>query len=399
VPVPELKTGPAAAQWADWRGARRDGLSDLVPDKLPSRKQLLWSHTMTGPGMSGLAVADGCVVVADKSFGDMEDVFRCLDADTGREIWKLQYPAPGEMDFTNSPRANPLIDDGVVYLLGAYGHLHCVKLDSGEMVWTKNLQDDFGAELPTWGFCSTPLLVGDKLIVNPGAEFASLVALDRRTGIPLWLTPGNPPGYGSFILAKFDGIEQIIGYDAVSLGGWDPQSGLRLWTLTPPYEGDFNVATPIVAGDKLLVSTENNGTRLYGFDGAGKIAPQPLAVNEDLLPDTSTPVILDGLVLGSCFRLVCLDLENGLDMLWEHEDDPYCDYASIIGGNGHFLVTTQVGTLSLVKANRAGFQCVDTLDLFDDVPQAERDVWSHPALVGNRLYIRNSLAVYCFLLE
>jgi hypothetical protein len=167
----------------------------------------------------------------------------------------------------------------------------------------------------------------------------------------------------------------------------------------PEYDGDFNVPTPIVVGDKLLVSTENNGTRLYGFDSADKIIPEPLAVNEDLIPDTSTPVVHDGLVLGSCSRLVCLDLNQGLHMLWEHEDDPFCGYATMIGGNGHFLVTTQVGTIGLVKADRSGFQYVGTVDIFQDVADTQRDVWSHPALVAGRLYIRNLLAVYCFLLE
>ncbi len=395
VSLPELKK---QGQWPDWRGLRRDAVSADVPPSLTSAK-LLWSHTMTGPGMAGLAVADGRVIATDKSFGDEDDVFRCLDADTGRQIWKLTYPAPGEMDFTNSPRANPLVHDGLVYLLGAYGHLHCVKLDSGQIVWSANLQSDFGAELPTWGYCSAPLLVDDKLIVNPGTETASLVALDHRTGAPIWTTPGDPPGYGSFILAELGSVRQIVGHDVASLGGWDPETGARLWTLVPEWEGDFNVATPIVVDGHLLVSTENNGTRLYEFDGEGKIVPEPLALNEDLVPDTSTPVVHNGLVLGSCFSLMCLDRNDDLKTLWEHDEEPFGDYASIIAGNGHFLVTTQMGTVALIKADPAGFQSVGSLDLFDDVADTDRDVWSHPALVGNRLYIRNMLGVYCFLLQ
>jgi len=399
VPLPDLWSEKRrAAGWPDWRGPNRDAVSPDVPAKLTAAT-LLWSHTMTGPGMSGLAVADGYVIAADKSFDERDDVFRCLDAETGRQVWKLAYPVPDKMDFTNSPRANPVIRDGLVYLLGAFGHLHCVRLGSGDVVWSKNLPAEFAAKVPTWGYCSTPLVVGHRLIVNPGAERASLVALDRRSGERLWAAPGDPPGYGSFVLASFSGVEQIVGYDAVSLGGWDPQTGRRLWKLVPQYEGDFNVPTPIVVGDKLLVSTENNGTRLYGFDGKGRIIPEPLAANEDLAPDTSTPAVENGLVLGSCFRLVCLDLNKGLGTLWEHEEDPFCDYASVIGGNGRFLVTTQVGKLGLVEADRAGFRCAGTVDLFRDVADTERDVWSHPALVGNRLYIRNLLATYCFLLE
>jgi len=231
VPLPDLrsrkKKEKEASGWPDWRGANRDAISPDVPAAL-SGATLLWSHTMTGPGMSGLAVADGRVIAADKSFGETDDVFRCLDAETGRQVWKLAYPAPGRLDFTNSPRANPVVHDGLVYLLGAHGHLHCVEVETGDVVWSKNLPAEFAADVPTWGYCSTPLVVDDRLIVNPGAEAASLVALDRRTGGRLWAAPGDPPGYGSFILATFGGVAQIVGHDAPSLGGWHPQSAGRL---------------------------------------------------------------------------------------------------------------------------------------------------------------------------
>ena len=385
--------------WPDWRGPRRDALTNDVPEALPAEERLLWARTLTGPGMSGMAVDAGCVVVTDKDLELKRDVFRCLDADTGRQLWRLSYPAPKEMDFTNSPRANPVVSGGLVYLLGAFGDLHCLRLQSGEVVWKRQLLEDFGAKLPTWGMCSTPLIVGDKLIVNPGAEDASVVALDRLDGKVLWSSPGEPPGYSSFILAELGGRRQIVGYDAVSLGGWDPETGERLWQLTPEWEGDFNVPTPIVVGSQLLVSTENNGTRLYGFDERGRIVPQPVAKSEDLSPDTSTPVVLDRLVFGNYGALVCLDLDDGLKTLWESDDDALMDYCSFIAGNGRVLVMSQSGKLYLIRADRKGFNCISALELFDDVADTEREVWSHPALIGNRLYIRNLLAVYCLLIE
>jgi ABC-type phosphate/phosphonate transport system substrate-binding protein len=109
VALPPIAGSRAPAGWTDWRGPRRDGICNGVPEKLPAEKRLLWSRTLTGPAMSGLAVAAGYVVVADKGLRDDTDIFRCLYADTGAERWKLVYPAAGKMDFTNSPRANPLI--------------------------------------------------------------------------------------------------------------------------------------------------------------------------------------------------------------------------------------------------------------------------------------------------
>jgi outer membrane protein assembly factor BamB/ABC-type phosphate/phosphonate transport system substrate-binding protein len=385
--------------WPDWRGPKRDGISRDVPDSLPQERRLLWSRTMTGVGMSGLAVGANCVVVADKNLDETQDIFHCLDADTGDEKWRIRYPAAGEMDFTNSPRANPVIYQGLVYLLGAFGDLHCAELATGKVVWKKHLVRDFHARRPQWGYSSTPLLVGDSLIVTPGAPDAALAALDRRTGDVIWKTAGDPPGYASFVRARLGGVDQIVGYDAVSLGGWDPANGKRLWRLIPELDGDFNVPTPIVVDEKILVTSENNGTRLYGFGRDGRIDPKPLAVNQDLTPDTSTPLVLDGLVFGNFGGLMCLDLEGGLATRWESDAEGLTDYCSFIGGNGHLFVMSQMGRLFLVEADRESYQCKATLDLFHDVPDTDREVWSHPALVGNRLYVRNLLSVYCFLLN
>jgi outer membrane protein assembly factor BamB len=285
-------------------------------------------------------------------------------------------------------------------MLGAFGDLRCADLETGTEVWNRRLAEAFDAERPAWGYSSTPLVVDDKLIVNPGAKGAAIVALERKTGKLLWKTAGGSPGYAGSVVGTLGGVRQIICYDAVSLGGWDPDTGKRLWKLVPEFEGDFNVPTPIISKGRLLVTTENNGTRLYGFDRAGRILPEPLSRNEDLAPDTSTPVTLDGMVFGNHGALLCLDLEDRLKTLWKFdEEDALAQYCSFIAGNGHVLVTAQTGDLYLVRADRERYACVGHLSLFADVPDIDRDVWSHPALVGNRLYIRNLLAVYCFVLR
>jgi outer membrane protein assembly factor BamB len=384
--------------WPDWRGSGRHATSDDVPARLPEKPRLLWSRVMTGCGMAGLSAADGVVMVADKSADCQTDVFHCLDADSGIERWRIAYPAKGEMDFTNSPRATPVIHRDRVYLLGALGDLLCVGLDSGKVIWRKNLPRDFAAPVPTWGFCATPLVIDDKLIINPGSDEASLVALDLLTGKPRWQTAGPKPAYSSFIETSPRGIRQIIGYDAVSVGGWDPANGKRLWRMVPDDPGDFNVPTPVMLGERLLLSTENNGTRLYRFDDQGVPVETPVAVSGDLHPDTSTPVAHAGLVFGSCNGLVCLDAGT-LQRNWTTDGGPLADYCSLIAGNRRLLIATQSGELLLVKATPQEFAPISKLELFPDVPDTEKDVWSHPALVGNRLYIRNSLAAYCFLLE
>ena len=399
VGCPPLETGGDSEDWAEWRGPGRRAVSPHIPASLPDRPILLWNKTLTGPGMSGPAVAGQRVIVADRDLDGTRDIFRCLDADTGRELWRLAYDAPGDLDFTSSPRATPVVHDGVVYLLGAFGHLHCVRLDSGEIVWKRHLVEDFNAELPQWGMSATPLVVDDKLIVNPGGPEASVVALGRKTGKVVWQTPGNPAAYSSFVAGTFGGRRQVVGYDATSLGGWDLKTGKRLWTLTPQVGGDFNVPTPIEADGKLVVSTENNGTRVYAFEADGTPRQEPLAVNANLSPDTSTPVLYKGRLYGAGGRLVCLDVENALKTVWTRDDQVFGDYCTFLAGNDRVLVVTQTGQLYLLKAGGARYQCVGRLDLFAGEAMEEKDLWGHPAIVGNRLYVRNLLGVYCYLLE
>jgi outer membrane protein assembly factor BamB len=299
------------------------------------------------------------------------------------------------MEFTNAPRAARVIHGSFVYLLSAFGDLYCVSLYGSGIVWRRNIIQDFDAKLPPWGTCSTPLVVGDCLIVNPGAADASLAALGLYTGETVWKTPGEPSGYGSLILGTFGGVRQIVGHDATSLGGWDPNTGQRLWTVRPDKQGDYNVPTPLNVFGRLLVATENNGTRLYGFDPNGRIQPQPLARNADLTPDTSSPVVAGGLVFGCSRGLFCLDPADGLQTLYAAErNGAFKEHAALIAGKDRVLAITLRGELILFQAAREGFTLVDRLRVFKGT-----EVWSHPALVGNHLYLRSLNEVCCLLLD
>jgi len=390
----EARVPPSTTEWTDWRGPGRAGTSPDIPTKLPATAKLLWKRGLTGPGPAGVAATASHVIVADKSEQNDQDIWRCLDAETGKELWTVAYGTPKELQFTNAPRATPVIHGGFAYLLGAFGDLHCVSLHGHRIVWRRQIVEDFGAKRPPWGMCSTPLIVDDSLVVNPGAPDASLVALGLYTGEVLWKTPGEPAAPASLILGTLGGVRQIVGYDAASLGGWDPNTGQRLWTLLPDKKGDYNVVTPINVNGRLLVATENNGTRLYDFDETGRIRPIPVARNPKLAPDTSTPVVTESLVFGCSRGLFCLDLDNLKTQYSAESDEAFQDYVSLVAGNGHLLATTVRGELVLLKAARDGFTPVSRLQVFKGA-----EVWSHPALVGPRLYLRSMKEICCLLLD
>lgn len=380
-------------EWTDWRGPGRKGFVPQLPRRLPAKPKRLWSAPLTGPAMAGPAATAQFVIVPDKTADTARDLFRCLSAKDGKEFWRLEYVAPDELDYSNAPRATPVIHDGLVYLQGALGHLHCVELATGKVVWKAHLFDDFRTPRLTWGASVSPLVLDDKLVIAPGAKDASVVALDRRTGKVIWKTPGHAAAYSAFIHGNFDGVAQVIGYDVASLGGWDPQTGRRLWELVPPAGADFNVTTPVVVGSQLLLAAENNATRLHRFDGKGRLVPLPAQKNKDLAPDTCTPVVVSGRVFATAYgELFCLDLNAGLKTLWREADDMFHDHVTLVAGPDRVLVWTIGGDLLLLDATADRYQVISQVRPF---PGKAVDSMAHPAFVGDRLYLRSPKELLC----
>lgn len=271
------------------------------------------------------------------------------------------------------------------------GTLTCVDLAGGKVQWRRELQREFPpAEKLPWGLASSPLVVDGKLIMQTSGRAATVIALDPATGRTLWQAAGDGPAFASFVVATFGGRRQLIGYDRTSLGGWDPATGERLWKLVPTQADDFNVPTPIVAGERLIVASENNGTRLYRFNAAGKIVPKFEAEYFDLAPDTHSPVLAAGKLFGIWGRLYCLDAAS-LKELYTADDDAFDDYASLIASDDRLLALTERGELVLVDATAPQLKILSRLKLFDDAT----GVFAHPALVGDRLYVRGNDEIVC----
>jgi outer membrane protein assembly factor BamB len=383
-------------EWAGWRGPGRDGHAAWLPASLPKDLKPKWKKRLRSPGVGGIAATAKYVVASDREGGDTLDAFRCLDANTGNELWKISYAAKGDLDYGSSPRATPLIHGDHVYLFGAFGHLNCVKLTSGQIVWKKDVRKEFRVTSKmVWGHASSPLIVDNQLIVNPGGPEASVVALDPLTGKVIWQSPGDASAFASFLRMEINGQTQIIGYEATSIGGWNPVDGKRLWKHTPPRPNDFNVPTPLVYRDKLVLTTENNGTRLFEFNSERALNDVPIAVNEDLAPDTHTPVIVGDRLFGVWNELQCLDLKNGLKTLWTADATTFQNYVSMIASQDKVLIAGIHGEVLLIDALADSYRVISEIRLIDD----DSGVFSHPAIVGNRLYIRGSSDIRCFVLE
>lgn len=390
---PDGKVEPKPVSWHQFRGPNRDGAAPWLPLVLPEKMQPAWQVELPADGIGGIAATEREVILGTRDALDGADVFFCLEADTGAERWRFEYPAVARepLDYGNSPRATPLIAEGRVFLLGAFGHLNCVDLASGDLVWTSHLPPEFEAPLPKWGCTGSPLLHDGRLIVQPGGREASLIALDPKTGDVLWESPGRRASYAGFIVATVHGKAQLIGYDEETLGGWDAATGRRLWEHKPEQTGDFNVPTPFMIDTRLCVFTENNGTRLLEFDAEGKLINKPVAHFEDLAPDAHSPVRVGERIVGHSQQLHCLDARS-LKPLWSLDDRDFGTYTSIItDGRSRTLTLSDKGCLMLHDASGSKAKELGHLHVCESNVHA----LSHPALVGNRLYLRLGQRVAC----
>jgi outer membrane protein assembly factor BamB len=324
------------------------------------------------------------VVTASRDFLDQNDVIQCFDTESGELLWQHLYPAAGRLDYGNSPRATPLIHDGSVYSLGAFGDLCCLELETGLILWQVNIAKEFHARPLTWGHSGSPILSGNRLIVQPGGSEGSLVALDSETGDVIWKTPGTAAGYSSLLLKAVKQTEQVIGYDADSLGGWDAKTGKRLWRLSPAVKGDFNVPTVVSLDDRIVVASENNGTRIYHFADDGTLHPEPDAVNEDLKPDSHTPAVSGGRIFGIWNEFYCLDPDQQLKTAAMITDDAFGQYGSLIVSDRRALVLSGEGELILIATDQDKPGIISRLKL----TKTPVRVLAHPAVAGNAMYVR-----------
>lgn len=388
----EPEKAPPAAEWTGWRGPNRDGHVSWLPEKLPEKPHVVWEQPLTSKGLGGIAATKDYVIVSDKEVMDTTDVYKCLRADTGKEVWAVRTFAAGELDYGNSSRATPLIWKDLVFFYSAFGYLQAVELATGKLVWDLDVKEKFGAnDERKWGFSTSPLIADDKLIINPGGKDASLVALDPKTGKVLWKTPGKPASYGNFLVGTFGGVKQLIGWDHDTLGGWDLTTGKRLWEWKPDNKSVFNVPTPMAYGDKVVVSVESNGTYLFQFKDKGVLDPKPLAHYKDLQPDTHSPTVCGDRLFGLWTGLHALDLKNDLKPAFVNREATFMGYGTVVAAGDRVLVITLKSELVLLDAKADKLKVLGRLALLEN----ERGLYSHPAFVGTRVYVRGENSIQC----
>jgi len=415
-----------AADWPQWMGPTRDGVwteTGLI-DKFPAGgPKVLWRTPIAG-GFAGPAVVGDRVYVTDYVTPDTDykklnnpstrppldgkERVLCLDATSGKVLWKHEYDCHYEVSYPCGPRCTPTVADGKVYTLGSEGDLFCLDAAKGTVVWSKALKKEYNAATPIWGFCGHPLVDGKKLICLVGGKDSVAVAFDKDTGKELWrAVSAKEPGYAPPTIITAGGTRQLLIWDAEKLNGLDPETGKVYWSVPLAASYDMSIMAPRKGGDFLYAG---------GIGGKGKLlklAKDKPAAEEvwtgkgttAIYPINSTPIVDGEMMYG-------VDQDGALrgvkfatgERVWE-------TFAPVAGGdrasnNGTaFLVKNgdrywlfnERGELVVAKLTPKGYEEIDKAKILEPTGYSRpRDVvWSHPAFANQCVYARNDKEIVC----
>jgi outer membrane protein assembly factor BamB len=338
-------------------------------------------------GVGGLTATSAMVVVSGRDATDTRDRFTALDPESGQRLWVYQYDAPAELDYGNSPRATPAIVDGVVVTLGATGILSGLDAQTGVALWSADVRRRFEAPLPTWGFSASPLVI-DGVILLPLGNESPLVALDLLSGETRWRVAAGASAYAS-LMPIGENMIAGVSEDGYFLRRRD--DGSSVWSYESEFSGDFGVPSPVVGQHGAIFSGENNGV-LWFKDLLKERADQASAVDERLIPDSHTPVVVGDQLLVAHDGLHSLNLREALSESWSIAGDMITGYASIIASADRALVTTEGGKLLLVDLGDNPGKLLDQQMMTED----RHSLLSHPAILGDRLLVRVKSEVRCY---
>ncbi len=406
-----------AEDWPQWRGKNRDGvlhedsLLEVLPDgELPRR----WSVPI-GPGYSGPTVANGRVYVTDRGDGsDSAEVERvlCFDAADGKLIWQHVYDVNYTISYTAGPRAAVTVHDGKALSVGAMGHLKCFDAVSGDLRWEHDLASEYHARMPIWGIAAAPLVHDDLVIqVAAGEGNACVVAFDLESGEERWQAIDEKAGYSAPILIQQGGQDVVACWTGESITGLAPKTGEILWSIPMPSRNmPIGVATPVVAGDHLFVSSFYDGSMLIRLN-ADKPSAEKLwhrvgrdEKNTDALHCMiSTPFIKGEYIYGvdSYGELRCLHLATG-DRVWEDTMAvPKARWATIHtfhDGDREIMFNDQ-GELIFATVSPEGYQEHSRTKLIAPTRQQlnRRNgvTWAHPAIANGYIFARSDKELVC----
>ena len=417
-----------AEDWPQFLGPNQNGKSSekgIIKD-WSNGLPLIWTKDLdTSYGIG--VVSQGKYFQFDRT-GNKERL-TCLNATTGDEIWKVDQSVEYRdmYGYNNGPRSSPTVYKNWVITYGVAGRLTCVKKSDGSIVWSRDLNKEFGVIQNFFGVACTPVIHDDKVIVMVGGSpsedqrlplgrldmvsgnGSGIVAFDVQSGKESYRLSNQLASYSTPLLTNISGRITAIAFMRGGLIAFDPDKGTQLWEF--PWRSDrlesVNAALPVVRDNQILISecydigsamveVSAEKTKLLRKDPRNRR-------EQSFRAHWATPIEHNGYLFGCSGRnkpdsdLRCIRWSDG-KLMWQHNN---LTRTSLLYVDDHFVVLDEDGVLELIRATSEKYQRVGELNLtksYDGhpAPFLEPPCWAAPILANGLLYVRGANRVACF---
>ncbi len=355
----------------------------------------LWKRDV-GAGFAGPAVVGDRLILFHRV--NNRETVEAMDANTGKTIWTFDYATTYRDDFgfDEGPRAVPVIAGGRVFTHGADGMLHGIDFATGMMLWSVDTRKVFDAPKGYFGVASSPVVDGNRVLVNVGGKNGGIVAFDAAPGKAIWTATTDEPSYSAPIVADINGQHTGVFFTRTGLVAVDPASGKVLYQhrWRARMAASVNAATPIVSGNRIFLSA-SYGTGAVLLQVANNSVTPIWSGDESMSNHYSTSILKDGYLYGFDGRqefgqtLRCVELATG-KVMWNV--DGFGAGTLLIAGDT-LVITRESGELALAPASPKAFRFNARAQLLKGVVRA------YPALSNGRYYVRNEHQLTAFDLQ
>jgi outer membrane protein assembly factor BamB len=373
-----------AGDWPCWRGPNHDGISTeknfMTTWQQPPK--ILWEYP-TGSAFSSFAVVGTRAYTCGTK--DKKQVLYCFGVDTGKVIWEVPFEKElRERQGGDGTRATPTVDEGRVYILGAFGLLLCVNAEDGREVWRLQFHNH-----PQWYYAGSVLIEGEMALASGGKSDGALVAVDKKTGKVIWKCGDEPPGYSTPYPFTFNGQRYIAELMAKSAIIAEAKTGRKVCCIPWTTDWDVNASELIFHDGHLFISTGyNTGSGLFSLTVEGEnLSAKPVWRNKKLLQTKFTSCVLkDGMLYAGDQRgLGCVEFMTGKER-WFNRKLPN---ASVLIAGEAMIVFSEDGRLLVGKPSPDGFKPTAQVELLSG------RCWTIPTLANGKLFVRNLERAAC----
>ncbi|MCK4628293.1 MAG: PQQ-binding-like beta-propeller repeat protein [Sedimentisphaerales bacterium] len=384
-----------STDWPNWRGPRHNGISNEInwqSGRLLDDPKILWRASV-GTGFSSMSVSGGRVYTmgntgkkGDKKEKEHKDIVYCLNAKTGREIWRHEYNCRLDpQNYEGGPSATPTVNGEEVYTLSKAGDVFCLNSTVGKVIWQRQLARELGIKPPRWGFASSPLVMGQRLILNAGTNG---VALDKMTGRVLWQNGKTQAGYATAVHYKTGNVDCVAIFGARAMYGIRVEDGRQLWQFPWKTRYDENIPDPIIIDTPSvphsleIFITSGMGTGCARLKLQQNSSIKQIWRNKSMCCHLNSSILWQGYLYGfDDSKFKCVDYQDGQEK-WAADD--LGKGSLMMTFDGRMIILSEKGKLIIAPA---------TPEKYHPIAQArilQGRCWTVPVLSGGRIYARNA---------